>query len=624
MPQKKRPQSERSERTVSKRSINSAIRKINSWKNRMIHALENRRTRLINQYQEDLSDIIRGVRLQAGEMFIDDVLPTLTAALTAVTEAGIAYSLPQVELAQQSLQTGMQLVPTGYRHAVGQVVSLIMPRNIIYGFWMDVIATYWNNLANTVEAYLQDNNTTFWRYAIDVTGIPIRFIENINLPELPWTGPVIEEITDHTPRLPPPPAPPIIPLLPMNTSLPNTLPSVDLGSKGVKPLKSKSKKSFDMDDLGAVSVLTLGYQGVMTSATNKRRYQFLQPLRPHTSATLRTSAAPGATAALCMLNMRDQTKYDKMPGFNNLWLNELIAVKTKVPYNTNTEDTYDAQFATTRQMWNILDPIYSATANEGLESPGAPTAGVLFHDQMIEQRFKNLTAQFTDFAHGPGPVYLTVYLVKLNKEIYYDLNPNQTAATGAASGNAPITEEFKQGFTAKYKDWTVEEDGGDAAIMGTGVPAASLDQDLPIGLMDNAAFDENMTVLGKQSVVLCPGQEATLKWRLKQDQFMSYAYRDKAMNAHNIGAADASVIYVPQLHRKGEMCFLVSLHGGVHGVTAVAGNKATNAVLQQAHIGYFVTQKLVYRMVRPYQMAPRLYDAFVEETHTGNNADVDV
>lgn len=393
------------------------------------------------------------------------------------------------------------------------------------------------------------------------------------------------------------------------------------------------------DRVGPSHTVTMSYHGALVSEEHKKKFAFLQPFRIHqTSLALRKSLNkstlryPTLTLdVLPLLNIANQDHYDKMPGFNNIWIQEMLANKTgpaisdSTDYDWTTHPTSNTDF---RNAFVLEDPLYSEDYSKGLLQQGCPTAGVLFESQVLRFKFKNFTHETTaGTLKSHTPLYLTVYCCKFTEPKHQEW----TTAVGAepvVTAEAPLLNSLKRGFVKKYPVQQIFADGESptTTLIGEGQLRDEDNQGLDIGLQDNELFDSTLAVVSKKSFVLCAGQEMNIEYTMPKDQFMSYAYRDKAEPMFNYTANSTPnrVYWNPMIHRRGEYCFLVTFHGGLHGTTDTQNGNPESVTIEPAALGWYATQRIKYRMIRPYNTKARYLDAVREKDSLTFSAEVDI
>ena len=431
---------------------------------------------------------------------------------------------------------------------------------------------------------------------------------------------------------------PVISLIRMSTSFASSLPVVSGGHVSIKGVKSKRNFGSSLEDrVGPSNTLTASYAGVITSNEHKKKFAFLDPFQVTSATPLRESnnksSLRGPSTAqdvLCLLNIADQDDYTKMPGFNNIWMQEMIINKTGPSVTDNTDwdwTTHTTTSTDARNLFTIEDPTYSIFAVKGLIQPGAPTAGVLFESQNLHFKFKNLTHATSNGLASHTPLYVTIYCCKFIEPMHLLWNAGDVGNDPVLSTKAPLTESLEAGFYKNYAQQIIHSDGETASLGAQGQLSQSADQGLDIGLQDNAMFDENLTVVSKKAFVLCAGQELNLDYSLKNNQFMSFAYRDKAVPMYqkqNPGSGNDDNFYNPMIHRKGEYCFMVAFHGGLYGTSTTAGTTPEHATIEPACLGWYCTQRVRYRMIRPYSTKSRYFDSVIETNSLAAEADIDI
>lgn len=260
---------------------------------------------------------------------------------------------------------------------------------------------------------------------------------------------------------------------------------------------------------------------------------------------------------------------------------------------------YDKWANTSIDLTAFSLPTYQINAN-GVSDPNDMNSGVVVSNQLIEFKIKNITDTGQTGINSEGPAFVSIYAYQLKQDI--------TASVGVAADSAtqyPFMFEVQKGFEQQYDDVS----GSMVNLPGTN------QQQYGVGVMDNA-FLKKQKFIGVQKHCLSAGQEGTFRAFIKKPQYYNFSHFGRAVG-YGIGATD----YLPVVHRKGEICFLIMLHGGLEG-RADSGTSATQGIIQPAKILVHAMKRFEYRHVMKSEQTAKLSNT----TFTGDavTAEVDI
>lgn len=254
----------------------------------------------------------------------------------------------------------------------------------------------------------------------------------------------------------------------------------------------------------------------------------------------------------------------------------------------------------------VTMPTYGA-GGIGVTTPGAITRRVVLRNQWLELKLKNLTSPAAGVSNASdSPVYLTLYCVKLKKDIYAEFSNAAIPSGGNVDG--PFQFQFLNGFERKYED----DGGGNAQTM-------DYQQYYPTFMNDNTFFKEYCEVAYKKEFNLNVGVEGTFRFTLPEKQLLSFSHYGRAKC---FGATSAD--YAPVLYRKGEYRFLLLQHGGLSGAVILETDTQTNSMhIQNTKIGVWATHGFTFNEVYATEKSEKKYATAPAANYGEKDVDAD-